>query len=154
MPEIKSTLRVFNEKSLESGPGVVSGQTIKMLAGVEELPTERIFVGLASFEAGTYEGLHWHPVEVFYFIVSGRAIVCDLEGNAHEVVPGSVVYAPPGLAGSHDWDIKEPTKLIFVRATTEKDRVLQFEVDKNTLESKIDFDLLSRHDGIQFRSHY
>ena len=42
----------------------------------------------------------------------------DIEGKTYDIGPGSFVYAPPGIAGPHSWDVKEPLKLLGIRATT------------------------------------
>ena len=154
MAELKSTLKVYNEGELKKGPGVVQGQTIKLLIGDKERPSERIFAGLATFKPGTYEHLHWHPTEVFYYVISGRAVMKDIEGKVYDLRPGSVVYAPAGIAGSHDWDIKEQLQLIFIRATTDPEKIIQFTVDESSKESSIEFDYLIRQGGAQFKSFY
>ena len=152
--ELKSTLRVFNQKEVSEGPGIAKGQTIKRLAGGTQNPTERIMVALASFKPGTHEFLHWHPIEVFYYVISGRASMKDIEGKSHDIGPGSVVYAPAGIAGSHSWEIKEPLQLIAVRATTDLEKNIQFDVDESTKQSSIGFEYLMNRGGGQFKSLY
>jgi len=115
--ELKSTLKVFNESEIPGGTGVTTGQTLKQLAGSAEHPSERIRAILASFKPGTHEKLHWHLIEAFYYVISGRAVMTDIEGKTYDIGPGSVVYAPPGIAGSHSWEIKEQLQLISFRAT-------------------------------------
>jgi mannose-6-phosphate isomerase-like protein (cupin superfamily) len=149
--EVKSTLRIFNEADVPGGPGVVEGQTFKRLAGDEKFPTERIMVGIATFTPGTLEHLHWHPIEVFYYVISGRAVMRDIEGNSYDIGPGSVIYAPPGMEGSHEWDITEALQLIAIRATTDPERNIQFTVDKETKESTAEFDYLVRRGAVKFR---
>jgi mannose-6-phosphate isomerase-like protein (cupin superfamily) len=97
---------------------------------------------LASFKPGTLEHLHWHLTEAFHYVISGRATVRDIEGRTYDVGPGSIIYAPPGIAGSHEWEVKEELKLIAFRATTDPERNLQIWVDRSTRESRIDFDHL------------
>jgi quercetin dioxygenase-like cupin family protein len=154
MAELKSTLRVFNEADVNANPGVTEGQTQKRLVGFPEHPSERIRMILASYKTEALEQLHWHPIETLAFVVSGRAVVRDIEGNSYDVGPGSVVYAPAGISGSHEWDIKEPLQLIAVRATTDLERGLQFTVDKKTLASTIEFDELLKRGGGHFKSLY
>ena len=152
---LKSTLRIFNEADLEPQPAVVRGQTGKLLAGTTERPSERLWAALASFEPGTVEGLHWHLVEVFYYVISGRAVMRDIEGKSHNIGPGSVIYAPAGIAGSHEWDIKEKLQLIAVRATADPEKLMQFEVNSSTKESSIEFELLvNLFKGAEFKSLY
>jgi hypothetical protein len=55
----------------------------------------------------------------------------------YEVGPGSVIYAPPGIAGSHGWEAKEKLQLLVIRATTDPDRIVQITVDESTKESRI-----------------
>ncbi len=78
----------------------------------------------------------------------------DLQGNEYEAGPGTSIYAPPGIAGAHEWEIMEPTQLLSVRASTDATRKLQFTVDKKTRRSYIDLDELARRGGVSFKSHY
>ena len=98
-------------------------------------PTERLTVSLVTFQPGTHEKLHWHLIEVFYYVISGRASMTDIEGNEYHLGPGSVIYAGPGIAGSHSWTIKEKLQLIGIRATADAEKTIQF-------------DVVSRHAGI------
>jgi mannose-6-phosphate isomerase-like protein (cupin superfamily) len=152
--ELKSTLRVFKQEEAPEGPGVVKGQSLKRLAGNAQYPTEKIMVALASFKPGTLEKLHWHLIEVFYFVLSGRAVMRDIEGKTYDIGPESVIYAPAGIAGSHEWDIKEPLQLLSIRATTDLEKNVQFSVDKITKQSSIEFDLLMSRGGAKFKSMY
>lgn len=152
--EVKATLQVVNEAALKAQRGVTEGQTIKPLVGHAERPTDRIRTAFATYEAGTVEALHWHPIEAFYFVVSGHATVRNIEGEEFEVGPGSYIYAPPGIAGAHEWEVKESLQLLSVRASTESVRKMQFTVDKKTKRSYIDLDELARRGGLSFKSHY
>ena len=152
--EVKPTLQVVNEASLRWQKGVTDGQTIKALVGHADRPTDRIRTALATYEPGTIEALHWHPIEAFYFVVSGHATVRNIEGEEFEVGPGSYIYAPPGIAGAHEWEVKESLQLLSMRASTESVRKMQFTVDKKTKRSYIDLDELARRGGISFKSHY
>jgi mannose-6-phosphate isomerase-like protein (cupin superfamily) len=152
--ELKSTLRVFNQEEVSAGPGVVKGQTLKRLAGNAQYPTEKVMVGLASFKPGTLEQLHWHLIEVFYYVISGRAVMRDIEGRTYNIGPGSVIYAPAGIAGSHEWEIKDELQLLSVRATTDPEKNIQFEVDKITKQSSIGFEYLMSRGGAKFKSLY
>ena len=152
--DVKSTLRVIDQADIPPGPGVTEGQTLRPLVGFADTPTDRVRVSFASYEAGAIEQLHWHPIEAFYFIHSGHAIVRDIEGNEYHVGPGTAIYAPPGIAGAHEWEVKESLQLVAVRATTEANRKMQFTVDKDTKRSHIDLEELARRGGISFTSHY
>ena len=155
MSELKSNLKVYNERELKSEPGVGGpGQPLKKLVGDDEHPSERLLVIVKSFETGEHEQLHWHLIEAFYYIISGRAVLTDIEGKSYNVGPGDVIYAPPGIAGSHGWDIKEELKLIGVRATTDPEKFIQFSVDKSTMESSIELDYLLKRAGAKFKSLY
>ena len=80
--DIKTTLKVFNERDITGVPGVVpQGQIVKQLVGNAAHPTERLTVSLVTFQPGTHEKLHWHLIEVFYYVISGRASMTDIEGN-------------------------------------------------------------------------
>ena len=151
---VKSTLKVINAAGLKSHPGVCKGQTMQQLVGFAELPTDRIRASLATYEAGALEELHWHPIESFYFVISGHATVRDIEGKEYEVGPGSFIYTQPGIAGAHEWEVKEGLQIMAVRATTEPNRKFQFTVDKKTKRSYIDLDELARRGGVSFKSHY
>lgn len=152
--EVKSTLKVIDQAGLKSHPGVCKGQTGKQLVGFPELPTDRIRVSLATYEAGSLEELHWHPIESFYYVISGHATVRDIEGREYEVGAGTFIYTSAGIAGAHEWEAKEGLQIIAVRATTEPDRKFQFTVDKKTKRSYIELDELARRGGISFKSHY
>ena len=154
MANLESTLQVFNEADLESVPGVTEGQTLKWLLGHEKRPTERIRAALASYKPGAVEQLHWHTIEAFYYIVSGRAIIRDIEGKMYDAGPGTVVYAPAGIAGSHEWEVPERLQLIAFRATTDPERKLQFTVDRSSMVSKIELGELIKRAGVRFKSLY
>jgi len=149
--ELKSTLKVFNEADVPSAPGIAQGQEIKRLAGSADHPSERLTVNLASFKPGTYEELHWHLVEKFYYVISGRAVMTDIEGKTHDIGPGSVVYATPGIAASHSWDIKEPLQLISIRASTDPETNIQFDVDLAARQSSVSIDYLVERQATNFK---
>jgi mannose-6-phosphate isomerase-like protein (cupin superfamily) len=149
-----SALQVRHQSDVEGRPGVIPEQTYQTLIGVPERPTDRVRVGRARFVAGALERLHWHPVEAFYYVVSGSAVVRDIEGNEHPVGPGSFVYAPAGIEGAHEWVVEEDLELLDIRATNETHRKLQFTVDRETLRSYIDVGELDRREGRRFPSHY
>ena len=48
----KSTLRVYNKEEIKSIPGVVKGQTLKVMIGSKEQPSERVRATVATFEPG------------------------------------------------------------------------------------------------------
>lgn len=153
--KLKSTLRVLNEADFPGQRGVTEGQTYKRLVGSPEVQaTDRVRLGRASYLPGTYEQLHWHPIEACYYVISGHATVRDVEGNEYEVSAGSIIYAPAGIAGAHEWQVKESLELLDIRATTETNRKMQFTVDKKTMRSYIDLDELEKREGIDFKSHY
>jgi mannose-6-phosphate isomerase-like protein (cupin superfamily) len=152
--KVKSTLVVFNEADVKAEPGIVEGQTVKRLVGNDVRPTERIFTALASFKPGTHEKPHWHLIEAFYYVISGRAVMTDIEGKSYNLGPGSVIYAPAGIAGTHDWDIKEELQLLAVRGTTDREKIIQFDVDESTKESSIEFEELIKWGGVKFKSLY
>jgi len=150
--ELKSTLKVFNEEEVESTLGIGGeGQRLRVLAGSEQHPSERMIVITKSFDAGTYEALHWHLIEAFYYVISGRGVIRDVEGKSYDLGPGSVIYAPPGIAGSHEWEILEPLKLVGFRATGDGERIIQFNVDRATKESSIAYDYLTKWAGTRFK---
>ena len=153
--QLKATLRVINEADFKGQRGVTEGQTYKRLIGCPEVQTtDRVRLGRASYLPGTYEQLHWHPIEACYYVISGHATVRDVEGKEYEVSAGSIIYAPPGVAGAHEWEVKEALELLDIRATTETNRKMQFTVDKKTMRSFIDLDELEKREGINFKSHY
>lgn len=152
--ELKSTLQVFNESHLTASPGSAQGQMTKRLAGSAEHPSERIGVILASYKPGSIEHLHWHLVESFHYIISGRGILRDIEGKSYPVGPGDVVYAPPGILGSHEWEIIETLQLISVKGTCDPERVIQFTVDKSTMESKADLNYLIKRGAADLKKSF
>ncbi|HEV7801260.1 MAG TPA: cupin domain-containing protein [Burkholderiales bacterium] len=152
--EIRSTLKVIDAAKVAGHEGVIPEQQMQRLVGCPEVPSDRLRVGLASYTPGAIEKLHWHPIEAFYFVLSGHATVRDYEGKEYEVGPGTAIYAPPGIAGAHEWEVKEGLSILAVRGTTESDRKLQFTVDKDTKRSFIDLDDLVKRGGVSFKSHY
>ena len=154
MTELKSTLRVFNEADLAPQPGTHPNQTGKDMIGGENCPSERIHVKLMSFVAGAKAPLHWHPTEAFYYCISGKAVVTDIEGKTYDVGPGTGIFYPPGIKASHQWEVIEPMQLITVRATNNPAKLIQFRVDKSTMESSIELDRLIRHNAVEFKSIY
>ena len=153
--EFESTLQVFTQGEIKDQPGVVEGQTLRPLIGIPERPSERIRVAIANFNAGTHEHLHWHAIEVFYYVTAGSAVVTDYHGKKYEVGPGSAIYAPPGIAGSHEWHVgPQGLQLLSIRATREGHKRMQFTVDRDTKRSYIELDELAKMDGVSFGSHY
>ena len=150
--DIKTTLKVFNERDITGVPGVVpQGQIVKQLVGNAAHPTERLTVSLVTFQPGTHEKLHWHLIEVFYYVISGRASMTDIEGNEYDLGPGSVIYAGPGIAGSHSWTIKEKLQLIGIRATADAENTIQFDVDPATQESTMPVERLARRQALSLK---
>ena len=155
MKKITSTLQVFNESKLPETPGVIQGIALKKLAGSAEHPSERINVGIATFAPGTHEHLHWHLIETFHYVLEGAATVRDIEGRVYNVGPGDVVYGPPGLRGSHEWEVKEHLKLLTIKATNDPERAIQFNFDKSTMASSAELDyLVVRGVGDMTKSFY
>ena len=153
--ETKSALQVFNQASVATSPGVIDGLTIRKLCGSDEHPSERISVGLATFGPGTHEHLHWHLIETFHYIVAGRGIVRDLDGNSYEVGPGDVVYGPPGIRGAHEWEVRETLQLLTIKATNAPERAIQFTIDRATRECKAELGyLIERGAGDMKESFY
>jgi quercetin dioxygenase-like cupin family protein len=153
--EVKSTLRVIHERDFKGSRGVTDGQTYTRLIGWPEVfMTDRVRLGRASYRPGTYEQLHWHPIEATYYVISGHATVRDVNGKEYEVEAGSIIYAPPGIAGAHEWEVKEALELLAIRGSTESNKKLQFTVDKKTKRSYIDLEELAKRDAISFSSHY
>jgi len=153
--EFESTLRVIDKAQVKPVPGVVEGQTLQPLVGVPEFPSERVRVAVATFKPGVHEELHWHAIEVFYYVMAGSAIVCDYHGREYPVGAGSAIYAPAGIAGSHEWQVGENgLQLLSIRAALEGHKRMQFTVDRETRRSYIELDELAKMDGVSFKSHY
>lgn len=91
---------------------------------------------------------------MFYYVLSGSAIVRGYARQEYKVGPGDSIYAPAGLAGSHEWQVKDGLELLSIRATTEGHRRMQFTVDRRTGVSSIDMHELTRMDAFDFKSHY
>ena len=140
--DVKSTLRVINQAQVTEIPGVVGGQTLRPIVGCPEFPSERIRVAVATFKAGTHEHLHWHLIETFHYVVAGKGIVRDIEGNVYNVGPGDVVYGPPGMRGSHEWEVKEMLQILTIKGTVDPERAIQFNIDRSTMESSASLDYL------------
>jgi quercetin dioxygenase-like cupin family protein len=155
MVDVKSTLKVFNQADHPGRRGVTDGQTYQRLVGWPEMQeTDRVRIGRATYKPGTYEQLHWHPIEATYYVIAGHATVRDFHGKEFEVGPGSIIYAPAGIAGAHEWEVKEYLELLDIRASNETNKKIQFTVDKETKRSYIDLADLEYRDAISFKSHY
>jgi len=153
--DVKPTLRVLSEADCPGRRGVVDGQTYQRLVGWPEIQsTDRVRIGRATYKPGTVEKLHWHPIEACYYVIAGRATVRNLDGDSFEVGPGTMIYAPAGIAGAHEWEVKEYLELLDIRATNETDRKMQFTVDRDTKRSYIDLEDLAYREAISFKSHY
>jgi mannose-6-phosphate isomerase-like protein (cupin superfamily) len=152
--EIESTLLVLGASAVNAQEGVTQGQSLRPMIGNAQHPTDRLRVALANYEPNTLEQLHWHPIEACYFVVSGSAIVRDINNKEYQVGPGTIIYCPPGIAGAHEWEVKDKMQLLSIRASTESDKKLQFTVDKKTRRSYIDLEDLAKRDAISFKSHY
>lgn len=133
--EYQVDAKVFHETDIEGASGVVwRGRLLKPLAGDVDHPTERLTVALVSFEPRLHWSLHWRLIEVFYYVISGRAVMKDIEGRSYDIRAGNVAYASPGIAGSHSWEIKEKLQLITIRAMAVLENVIQFDVVPVTKE--------------------
>jgi mannose-6-phosphate isomerase-like protein (cupin superfamily) len=155
MSELKSSLRILNQSDLDGKSGAHPGQTSKELVGNDERPSERLLVNLNVIQTGAYAPLHWHPVEGVYYVISGSAGMRDIEGREYDIGPGTVIYTPPGISGSHEWYVvKERLQLVAIRATTNPMQLIQFKVDRTTKESSIELERLIRHGGLKFKSFY
>ena len=153
--EVKATLTVINQADCPGRRGVTDGQTYQRMIGCPEIvETDRVRLGRATYKPGTYEQLHWHPIEACYYVISGHATVRNIEGKEFEVGPGSMIYAPPGIAGAHEWEVKESLELLDIRATNESNRKIQYTVDKQTMRSYIEREDLAYREAISFKSHY
>ena len=153
--DVKPTLKVINQGDISGYRGVIDEQKYQRLVGApESVTTDRIAIGRAVYKPGAYEQLHWHPIEACYYVISGHATVRNLNGEEFEVGPGSVIYAPAGIAGAHEWEVKEALELLDIRATPDKNRKIQFTVDKANKRSHIDLEDLGYRDAISFKSHY
>ena len=153
--KVKSTLRVISQADCKGRRGVTDGQTYQRLIGWPEvLETDRVRLGRATYKPGSYEQLHWHPIEACYYVISEHATVRNIENEEFEIGPGSMIYAPPGIAGAHEWKIKESLELLDIRATNETNKKIQYTVDKKTMRSYIDLEDLAYREAISFKSHY
>ena len=153
--DVQPTLRVINQAEVKEVPGIVDGQTLRPLVGVPEFPSERVRAAVATFKPGVHELLHWHAIDVFYYVLAGSAIVRDYHGKEYPVGPGSAIYAPAGIAGSHEWQVgKDGLQLLSIRAALEGHKRMQFTVDRETRRSYIELEELAVMDGVSFKSHY
>ena len=78
LKKIKPTMRIVSRHKVKDTPGIIKGQTVRPLCGAKQVPSERIRVGLAQFKPNLHEHLHLHPIEVFYYVLKGSAVVHDL----------------------------------------------------------------------------
>ena len=153
--DVHPTLRIIDQAAVKEVPGIVPGQTLRPLVGVPEFPSERVRAAVATFKPGVHELLHWHAIEVFYYVLAGSAVVRDYHGREYPVGPGSAIYAPAGIAGSHEWQVgTDGLQLLSIRAALEGHKRMQFTVDRETGRSYIELDELAVMGGVNFESHY
>ena len=73
---VKSTLQIIKQADHPGRRGVTDGQTYQRLIGWPEVnETDRIRLGRATYAPGTYEQLHWHPIEACYYVIAGNATI-------------------------------------------------------------------------------
>ncbi len=91
-----------------------------MIGCPEIVETDRVRLGRAIYKPGIGEQLHWHPIEACYYVISGHATVRNIEGKEFEVGPGlHDLRTRIGIAGAHEWEVKESLELLDIRATNE-----------------------------------
>lgn len=112
-------MKVVNIRDIQGGIGVIPEQSMRRLFGCPEILTDRLRVGHATYMPRSIEELHWHPIEAFYCILSGHAIVRDIEGKDHKVSAGSFLYCPPGIADAHQREVKESLERLANRSSIE-----------------------------------
>ena len=152
--KVRSELQVFNQSTVKESPGVIPGLMIKKLAGGSDHPSERINVGLATFGPGTHEHLHWHLIETFHYVVAGNGVVRDIEGNVYDVGPGDVIYGPPGMRGSHEWEVAEMLQILTIKGTVDAGRAIQFNIDRSTMQSSASLDYLVERGMADMKESY
>ena len=74
--------------------------------------------------------------------MAGSAIVRDIEGNEYNVGPGDVIYGPPGMRGSHEWEVKEMLQILTIKGTNDPERAIQFNIDRTTMDCSATLDYL------------
>ena len=79
---LKSRVRSINEANVEGKLGEYG--TSKQLVGGTDIPTERLSIGVTSFKAGDRAPFHFHLHERVYYMISGRAILRDIEGLSYQ----------------------------------------------------------------------
>ena len=132
---LKSRVRSINEAKVEGKVGEYG--TSKQLVGGTDIPTERLSIGVTSFKAGDRSPFHFHLHERVYYIISGHAILRDIEGRTYDCTAGTAVYLPAGMEGAHGWDMKEDVQLIVIRPLTGDTGSLQFNMDESNPVSDI-----------------
>ena len=71
---------------------------------------DKFFAGEWGAEVGCWK-VSYTENEYFH-ILSGKAVLRDLEGNEIELNPGDKLCVPAGFEG--EWEVIEPTQKIFV----------------------------------------
>ena len=60
--KMKPTLRIVEQSKVRKVPGIVKGQVLQPLVGVDDFPSEKVRAAVATFQPGVHELLHWHPI--------------------------------------------------------------------------------------------
>jgi mannose-6-phosphate isomerase-like protein (cupin superfamily) len=138
--KINSSLVIVNEENVEARPSARHpGMTTKRLIGVgTPHPTERVYSVIAGYTAGAEEKLHWHLCEHAYYILEGNGVLKDIEGNHIDLRPGTLIYCPAGIGGSHAWRSETKMRLMSLGVWNDTVQIPQFDVDDKTGGSSLE----------------
>jgi len=75
-------MRAVCRAIVKDTPGGIKVWTKRSLSGSDQFPSERIRVGHAKFVLELHEHLHWHPIDVFYHLLSGSTEMIRIALNS------------------------------------------------------------------------
>jgi uncharacterized cupin superfamily protein len=65
----------------------------------EQVPGADLFVARVS--VGAQSSLHFHQTSELQIVTSGTGVLVDARADEYPIIPGSVIFSPPGPAGAH-----------------------------------------------------
>jgi len=83
-------------RPVNPGPASYFTGTVKVGWVIDAPQSERVRMGIVSFEPGARTAWHTHPLGQTLFVVTGTGRVQSWGGPVIEISPGDTVWFPPG----------------------------------------------------------
>jgi quercetin dioxygenase-like cupin family protein len=89
-------LKRSGSRSPAAGPAEHFTGTVRIDPLYQAPPPSRVIAVSVTFEPGARTAWHTHPLGQTLIVTAGRGWVRSLGGPREEIVPGDVVWCPPG----------------------------------------------------------